>query len=171
MAARRIARTILLCTAACLLAGGTAQAASCPSDNPRSVADAVRGVFTAMQAHDDAAVKASFTADFYAFDGGRRFDGSALPKLIADAQAAGKTYVWSVNDPDVHIVCDHAWIAYVNKGSLTDAKGTAPLTWLESAMLRFEGGRWRIEFLHSTRVAPPSVAATAPTPSPRPAQS
>ncbi len=149
-------RTAVLSMAAALAVGGAASAATCPPADPKAVTDAVRGVFAGMMAHDDAAVKASLTSDFYAFDGGKRFDGPALPKLITDAQAAGKTYVWSVNDPDVHIACDHAWIAYVNKGSLTDAKGTLPLTWLESAILRFEGGRWRIEFLQSTRVPPAS---------------
>jgi len=36
--------------------------------------------------------------------------------------AAGKRYEWSVTEPDVHISGNTAWIAYVNKGSITDAR-------------------------------------------------
>lgn len=35
--------------------------------------------------------------------------------------AAGKRYEWNVTEPDVHISGNTAWIAYANKGSITDA--------------------------------------------------
>jgi ketosteroid isomerase-like protein len=60
-------------------------------------------------------------------------------------------YVWTVNEPDVHISGDFAWIAYVNRGSIKDASGTENVTWLESAVLQKEKDAWRIRFLHSTR--------------------
>jgi hypothetical protein len=47
---------------------------------------------------------------------------------------------------------DLAWITYVNRGSVGDAAGVTPVTWLESAVLRHDGRRWRIRFFHSTRV-------------------
>ncbi len=148
-------RSVMVATAVVLAMTATfARAGTCPPADPKSVVAAMSGTYGAMMAHDSAAVSASFTSDFYAFDGGKRYDGAALPKLIADTQASGKTYVWSVRNPDVHITCDRATIAYVNVGSVTAAAGTIPRTWLESAILRFEEGRWRIEFLHSTRVAP-----------------
>ena len=52
----------------------------------------------------------------------------------------------------VHISGDTAWIAYVNKGSITDASGTAKQNWLESAFLEKQAGNWKIVFMHSTRV-------------------
>jgi len=58
--------------------------------------------------------------------------------------AAGKRYEWSVTEPDVHISGNTAWIAYVNKGSITDAAGTTNLTWLESAVLQKQAGNWKI---------------------------
>jgi hypothetical protein len=45
-----------------------------------------------------------------------------------------------------------AWIAYVNKGSITDASGTSQQNWLESGFLRKRDGTWEMVFLHSTRV-------------------
>lgn len=65
--------------------------------------------------------------------------------------AAGKVYVWSVNDPDVNVDCTSASVNYVNRGSMQDASGKAALTWLENAELRKENGSWRIHFMQSTR--------------------
>ena len=89
--------------------------------------------------------------DFYAFDAGGRFTRDALLDLIKAAHAAGKVYVWTVTEPEVHISGDIGWITYVNRGSIKDASGTKDMTWLESAVLQKEQGIWRICFFHSTR--------------------
>ena len=44
-----------------------------------------------------------------------------------------------------------AWIAYINKGSVTDATGTTNQKWLESAFLEKQAGVCKIVFMHSTR--------------------
>ena len=75
--------------------------------------------------------------------------------FIKAQHAAGKHYEWNVTEPDVHISGDTAWIAYVNKGSITDASGTTKQNWLESAFLEKQAGNWKIVFMHSTRVPPP----------------
>ncbi len=59
--------------------------------------------------------------------------------LIKAAHAAGKHYEWNVTEPEVHLTCNDAWIAYTNRGSLQDESGTKSLTWLESAFLHKEG--------------------------------
>jgi hypothetical protein len=71
--------------------------------------------------------------------------------LVKTAHAEGNVYVWSVNEPEVHLHGEIAWITYVNNGSVKDATGTKSVTWLESAVLQKEKGEWRIRFLHSTR--------------------
>ena len=72
--------------------------------------------------------------------------------LIKAQHAAGKRYEWNVTEPDVHISGKTAWIAYANKGSITDASGTVNQNWLESAFLEKQAGLWKIVFMHSTRV-------------------
>jgi len=62
------------------------------------------------------------------------------------------SFEWKVTDPDIHTEGDTAWIAYVNKGSITDASGTSPQSWLESGFLKKRDGKWEIVFMHSTRV-------------------
>jgi hypothetical protein len=72
--------------------------------------------------------------------------------LIKAAHDAGKRYEWKVTEPEVHLLCNDAWITYVNRGSLQDESGTKNLSWLESAFLHKEAGVWKIQFFHSTRV-------------------
>jgi hypothetical protein len=131
-------------------------AKSCAPENNSAVVDALNQLFEAASHDDDNLFKEVLAPNFYAFDNGKRFDGMQLPELIKAAHGAGKTYVWSVNDPEVHIACDWAWITYTNRGSAGDASGTHPMSWLESAVLHYQGQRWRIQFLHSTRAAPTS---------------
>jgi hypothetical protein len=52
---------------------------------------------------------------------GTRFNGDGIITLIKAQHAAGKRFEWNVTEPDVHISGNTAWIAYINKGSVTDA--------------------------------------------------
>ena len=145
---------IFLIATASLLAS-TIHAAAAEQPGPAAdqvqVTDAIRSFFAAATTDDVDKLRAVTTADFYAFDAGGRFTRDALMDLIKTAHAEGNVYVWSVNDPEVHVVGDSAWITYVNRGSVKNASGTKDVTWLESAVLQKEKGVWRIQFLHSTR--------------------
>ena len=115
------------------------------------VIEAIRSFFVAATADNLDKLHAVTDPDFYAFDAGGRFTRDALMDMIKTAHAAGKVYVWTVNEPEVHISGDIAWITDINRGSIKDASGTKDVTWLESAVLRKEKGIWRIHFFHSTR--------------------
>jgi ketosteroid isomerase-like protein len=121
----------------------------------QQVIDTVSTIFTAALVDDTAKFDSVIASDFYIFDGGVRFNGDTIMAFIKAQHAAGKRYEWNVTEPDVHIVGDTAWIAYVNKGSISDASGTTKQNWLESAFLEKQAGNWKIVFMHSTRVAPP----------------
>ncbi len=112
----------------------------------------MREMFAAAAIDDVNRLKEIFLPDFYAFDLGKRFDGLELAELIRAAHAAGQSFVWSVTEPETHVVGDWAWITYVNRGSVATAVEVTPMIWLESAVLRRDDGRWRVQFLHSTRV-------------------
>jgi ketosteroid isomerase-like protein len=128
-----------------------AQQNSLTSDQ-KQVVDTVSTIFTAARADDVAKFDSVIASDFYIFDGGARFNGNSIMTLIKAQHAAGKHYEWNVTEPDVHISGNSAWIAYVNKGSITDASGTVNQNWLESAFLEKQAGVWKIVFMHSTRV-------------------
>ena len=128
-----------------------AQQKSITSDQ-KQVVDAVSTIFTAARADDVAKFDSVIAPGFYIFDGGARFNGDTIMAFIKAQHAAGKRYEWNVTEPDVHINGSTAWIAYVNKGSISDASGTVNQNWLESAFLEKRAGIWKIVFMHSTRV-------------------
>jgi ketosteroid isomerase-like protein len=133
----------------------TASAASRCAPAATAEADVVRvmqNMFAAMREDDLKRFQELATPDLYAYDGGKRFNGPAsLVDLIKSLHASGKKYEWNVTEPEVHVACNLAWITYVNQGSVEDASGRQPVTWLESAVLEYANARWRIRFIHSTR--------------------
>lgn len=145
----RTTATLLLLSAMCL--GSSAHAASAVSDKDKAV-EAVRQMFVALTNDDADLFKSVTSADFYSFDVGKRFDADELLQVIKNAHAAGRTYVWKVTDPEVHVDGNTALVTYINRGSIKDASGVKELSWLESAVLRREKSAWRIHFFHSTRV-------------------
>jgi hypothetical protein len=79
-------------------------------------------------------------------------NGDALMAAIKALHAAGNRADEHVTEPNIHITGNTAWIAYVNKGSITDTSGTVKQNRLESAFLEKQAGTWKILFMHSTRV-------------------
>jgi ketosteroid isomerase-like protein len=116
------------------------------------IVKAVNIVFAALRADDRQELDSVVTPGFYIFDGGLRFNADSLMTFMKAQHAAGKRYEWNVTDPDVHVSGNTAWIAYINKGSIGDAAGSANQEWLESAFLEKQAGIWKIAFAHSTRV-------------------
>jgi len=126
---------------------------STPSANDEvQVTEAVRTMFAALSAENIPKLRTVIAPDFYAFEAGGRITGDALIDLIKKAHAVGKTYIWTVTEPEVHIDGIMAWVTYINRGSIKDASETKEVSWLESAVLRKEKDNWRIQFFHSTRV-------------------
>ena len=121
----------------------------------RRIVEIISTIFNAILTQDVAKFDSVIAPDFYIFEGGSRFSRKALMDLVKAQHAAGKRYEWNVTEPDVHISGDTAWIAYVNKGSITDGSGTINQQWLESAFLQKQGAIWKIVFMHSTRVPNP----------------
>jgi ketosteroid isomerase-like protein len=136
-----------------LLAGQPQKTAS---PEQTQVVETVNVLFAALRNENVAKFDSVVSTDFYAFEGGSRLNSEALMTVIKTLHAAGKHYEWNVTEPDVHINGDTAWIAYINKGSITDSSGTKSQEWLESAFLQKQANVWKIVFVHSTRVPNPT---------------
>ena len=126
-----------------------------PVSGQEQIVRAVNTVFAAIRTEDSQELNSVVTPDFYIFDGGVRLTADSLMTHMKALFAAGKRYEWSVTEPDVHVTGNTAWIAYINKGSIGDAAGSASQEWLESAFLEKQAGIWKIAFIHSTRVPTP----------------
>ena len=136
----------------CLAVASSAQQKPLSPEQAK-VVETVKRMFVAGKADDAAMFDALVLPGFYMYDNGARFDGDAIIRLIREYHAKGVKFEWNVTEPDVHIEGDTAWIAYVNRGSITDPQGKAmEQSWLESAFLEKKGGEWKVAFFHSTRV-------------------
>jgi hypothetical protein len=140
-----------------MLAAGAGSAQSCKvtESDKTSVAETLRAMYAAATVDDMARLHAVVAPGFYAFDGGVRYGSiDELMGAVKGFQDKGVKFVWRVTEPEVTVVCDEAWITYVNDGSIQMPDGSAParVKWLESAVLERRGGVWRIVFFHSTRV-------------------
>lgn len=57
----------------------------------------------------------------------------------------------------INVDGDDAYAVYFLESDMNDSKtGPRSRRWLESAILRREGGRWRAALLHSTRISAPN---------------
>jgi len=158
MTLNRTAAFLALLALAAVATPGAADAAAtvCAPKNRAAVVNTVQAAFDAMKAGDIAKTRTHLSPDFYIFDLGKRFDADGILNLIQQNEKSGVAYNWKVTEPKVHLLCDAAWITYVNRGSVTHAGITQPVTWLESGVLHYRKDHWMIEFMHSTRVPPPA---------------
>lgn len=146
----------LTCAAGALIPGAAhAQTCAARAGDYDAVVQTIRVMFDAATTDDLKKFESVAAPGFYIYDNGQRFDGDGIMKLIIAQHAQGAKYVWTVTQPDVHVYCDEAWIAYVNDGSVQPGPDAAvtPMKWLESAILRREGNQWKVVFFHSTRQA------------------
>lgn len=130
-----------------------AVAPACPS-SPRAEAEIEQTVYAfydALRVDDAAAFRRVTTTRFYSFDGGKRYDGTALVDLVRHAHAQGIQLKWSVRPLDTQRKCDVAWSAWDNVGSVGTPPDVKPVRWLESAVLVHQDGQWKIDFFHSHR--------------------
>jgi hypothetical protein len=151
---RTLARTaplaVILSAAALPASGAPAGCVSTAADRDQ-VVEAMRTMYAAATADNLTRFHSVAAPDFYAFDGGTRYDGDTVMKMVKSFHDQGYVFVWAVTDPHVEADCHFAWITYTNRGSIQDKSGTHPTNWLESAVLQKQAGVWRIRFLHSTR--------------------
>jgi hypothetical protein len=145
----------LVFAAICFDCGAATSNKTCveSSTNHDGAVAAAGELFAALRADDVDRFQKIVSPDFYAFDAGRRFDGSELALFVKEAHAKGVRFAWSITEPLVHMSCGTAWLTYLNKGSVGTAEGEKPVSWLESMVLQYRDSHWRIAFLHSTRVS------------------
>ncbi len=98
MIVSKLVRSTLVLLFVSALAAGSVAKASPASDEPDKAVEAVRQMFVALASDDARLFGVVTSADFYAFDVGKRFDGDGLLELVKKAHASGRMYVWEVTD-------------------------------------------------------------------------
>lgn len=113
----------------------------------------VSRMFEAAGTRDASAFRETILPDMFIYENGERFSAQAIYDLLGTLQDAGMRFVWEITEPKVLVEGSLASVAYINRGSITDKGVTNPVTWLETATLVHEGGRWRVAWMSSMRAA------------------
>ena len=114
---------------------------------------AIERAFAAIGNDDQIQLKEILCEDFHAFENGVPMAGGELLEIMSRYHAEGRRYEWSVNSAQVEVHGDFGAAVYVNRGSVSMPGSEAiPMSWLETVLLRREESRWRLAFLHSTRM-------------------
>lgn len=131
----------------------SAQTAQCPPSETAEaeVEQTIRDFFDILRGEGELAFEDVTTSSMYSFDVGERFEGRALADLIIGALAEGVEINWSLGPMDTEVRCDVAWSQWENTGSVGTPPEVNPVSWLESAVLVYEDGRWKVDFFHSQR--------------------
>ena len=150
-------RLKLLIAAMVAILSTPAESRTCPwaKADTVQIERAVRAMFDALKADDQRAFRRAVTTDFMAFELGRRMSAADLFNIIFDSHRSGRVINWSIGPMMIRGDCNSAWAAWDNVGSAGIPPNIAPRRWMESAVLRRSPTGWRVEFLHSTVIAPP----------------
>jgi len=138
-----------------------APAAGCaerPGDRA-AIERTVHDFYDALGRDDRAAFRRLLTPDFVAFEFAERFTADTLFSLVADAHREGVTIRWTIGPMTIRVDCQTAWAQWDNRGSSGKSGAMRPRRWLETAVFRRDGRKWKVEMFHSTSAADPAPVA------------
>jgi hypothetical protein len=106
--------------------------------------------FDALSVANIPQMKAEVLDGFILLENGEIWTIDTLANKISRPKPEGYLRQNSFDFIETKIEKNRAWVYYKNKAEITSKTRNATIKWLESAILRKEKGRWRMEFMHST---------------------
>ena len=151
-----MSRGLCMFAAIALMVAGASRAAhaSCAPRNADPV-QTIRQLYAAVTRGDSLAVSRLFAPDFYAFDKGERMTGAELADQVDQIRKAKLPFIWTVEDAEPHVSCDVAWVTYTNRHVPLPGATAQPAAFVESVVLVWRGGMWKLRFFHSTPAPSP----------------
>jgi ketosteroid isomerase-like protein len=142
-----------------ILAAFLQSALAFASNEELAVQGAIRENYATYSGYDEPRYRATTTDDFLLLEQGELIDRKGdIANMPKPGTGFKRTDQFEFNT--IKIIGDVAYAVYVLKSDITDdARGTRNREWLESAILRREGSRWKMALLHSTRVTHPAGAS------------
>lgn len=106
--------------------------------------------FDALSVANVPQMKAEVLDDFILLENGEIWTMDTLANKISKPKPEGYLRQNSFDFLETTIDKNRAWVYYKNKADISSKTRNATIKWLESAILRKEKGRWRLELMHST---------------------
>jgi len=106
--------------------------------------------FDALSVANIPLMKAEVSDDFMLLENGEIWTIDTLANKISRPKPEGYLRQNSFDFLSTKIDKNRVYVYYKNKAEISSKTRNATIKWLESAILRKEKGRWRMEFMHST---------------------
>lgn len=106
--------------------------------------------FDALSVANIPQMKAEVSDDFILLENGEIWTIDTLANKISRPKPEGYLRQNSFDFLSTKIDKNRAYVYYKNKAEISSKTRNATIKWLESAILRKEKGRWRMELIHST---------------------
>ena len=106
--------------------------------------------FDALSIANIPQMKAEVSDGFILLENGEIWTIDTLANKISRPKPEGYLRQNSFDFIETKIEKNRAWLYYKNKAEITSKTRNTTIKWLESAILRKEKGRWRMELMHST---------------------
>jgi len=106
--------------------------------------------FDALSVANIPQMKAEVSDDFILLENGEIWTIDTLANKISRPKPEGYLRQNFFDFLTTKIDKNRAYVYYKNKAEISSKTKNATIKWLESAILRKEKGRWRMEFMHST---------------------
>ena len=106
--------------------------------------------FDALSVTNIPQMKAEVSDDFMLLENGEIWTIDTHANKISRPKPEGYLRQNSFDFLSTKIDKNRAYVYYKNKAEISSKTRNATIKWLESAILRKEKGRWRMEFMHST---------------------
>lgn len=110
--------------------------------------------FDGISEIDPDKLRAYAAADFILLEDGHLWNMDTLVTKISGRKNSGIKRVNKFQFIKTEQSGNIAWVSYHNTADFSLNEKQQTVNWLESAVLKKEGGRWKIKLLHSTRVVP-----------------
>lgn len=118
--------------------------------NNQSVEAAVIGFFNGLSLRNTDSLKYYTTTDFQLLENGEVWNLDTLINKITPLKGSDITRTNHFDFITTSIKRNMAWVSYHNRADFRKGEKQQSVKWLESAVLLKEGGRWKIQMLHST---------------------
>lgn len=113
----------------------------------------VENFFEALSQPPDRSVGDWVSDDFQLLEVGEVWDRRKLESAVAGDYSRSNYFAPIRTEIDN----DTAWISYWNRAEFRSTGSQSERAWLESVVLKRQDGRWLIQLMHSTRLAPEQI--------------
>jgi len=121
-------------------------------DDTAAIQGVVIAFFEGLSRLEDEAVSSEVTKDFQLLEDGAVWNLDTLLAHMAPMKSRDIKRVNAFHFITTERQGDMAWLSYENTAHLSLQDKRQTVRWLESAVMKKEGGRWKIRMLHSTRL-------------------